>query len=82
MRYEGQWLEGKRHGVGVESYGHNGNGRCVCPLGGVHQGGARCFYDGAWEDNYFHGEGTFTCADGRQYNGTWQRGSAMALAAS
>ena len=74
VRYEGEWRAGLRHGVGVESYGTTGSGRVVCPLGGVHVGGARCFYDGEWERGLYHGEGTFTCADGRQYHGAWAGG--------
>jgi hypothetical protein len=40
----------------------------------MHSGGARCFYDGAFVDGYYEGTGTFTCCDGRQYNGDWAHG--------
>lgn len=29
----------------------------------------RCEYVGQWFEDMFHGEGTFTCCDGRQYKG-------------
>jgi hypothetical protein len=74
VRYEGEWLEGKRHGNGVQSYGHTLGGQFICPLGYKHEGEARCFFDGTWAEDLFEGEGTFTCCDGRQYHGDWQRG--------
>lgn len=74
VRFEGRWAEGKKEGVGVESYGHNDVQSYICPLGNIHDGSARCFYDGEWKQGYYHGVGTFTCCDGRQYAGEWRKG--------
>lgn len=74
VRYEGMWVAGKREGRGVESYGNNDGLEYTCPLGNTHLGTARCFYDGNFSNNRFHGFGTFTCCDGRQYSGNWQGG--------
>ena len=73
-RYEGGWKEDARHGQGVESYGNSSGEWFTCPLGNMHSGGARCFYDGAFAGGYYEGVGTFTCCDGRQYHGDWARG--------
>jgi hypothetical protein len=72
-RYEGEWVDGRRHGRGVASYGNNDGTGYVCPLGNLHDGAARCFYDGAWARGLRDGVGTFTCCDGRQYSGGWRR---------
>ena len=74
VRYEGEWHEDLRGGVGVESYGNSSGGVWHCPLGGVHTGGGRCFYDGTWLKGLYDGEGTFTCVDGVQYHGSWFHG--------
>ena len=73
-RYEGGWRRDLRHGTGVESYGNSSGDWFTCPLGNMHTGGARCFYDGTFVDGYYEGTGTFTCCDGRQYNGDWAHG--------
>ena len=74
LRYEGGWRADARHGPGVESYGNSAGDWFQCPLGNMHSGGARCFYDGTFEGGYYAGRGTFTCCDGRQYSGEWAHG--------
>lgn len=87
QRYEGRWAAGRRCGRGVASWGHTGGGVWSCPLGHRHGGGGgrgaasaapillpRCVYDGEWQGDAPHGEGTHTCSDGRQHAGQWLRG--------
>ena len=40
-------------------------------MGYRHDGRGFCTYEGGYMENYFHGEGTFTCIDGRCYKGGW-----------
>jgi hypothetical protein len=43
-------------------------------MGFKHPGNGFCTYDGHWRTDALHGEGTFTCCDGRRYVGGWQDG--------
>lgn len=57
-KYEGQWREGQRHGVGRLSYDVYGES----------------FYFGGWEDGCKHGEGRQVWPSGNTYNGQWRQG--------
>jgi hypothetical protein len=72
IRYEGQFVDGRKQGRGVCSWGHSVGGRFVCPLGRSHLGTVgRCIYDGTWHNSRMHGEGKFMCCDGRSFTGTF-----------
>jgi hypothetical protein len=43
-------------------------------MGNKHEGRGCCTYEGQYKDGHFHGQGCFTCLDGRSYAGEWQRG--------
>jgi hypothetical protein len=75
--YEGQWLNGKRHGIGTyvwnfsrgqyagewqHSYQH-GHGVRTYPNGDE--------YDGEWQLDNRDGQGIMRHANGDQYNGGW-----------
>jgi hypothetical protein len=74
VRFEGEWVDGRKEGLGIESYGDDDGLPYLCPLQNLHDGSARCFYDGDWKGGYYWGQGTFTCCDGRQYSGGWRKG--------
>ncbi|XP_066900971.1 junctophilin-1 isoform X2 [Halyomorpha halys] len=77
--YEGQWQNGKRHGLGVESRGrwmYRGEwtqgfkGRY-----GVRQSStSNAKYEGTWANGLQDGYGSETYADGGTYQGQWLRG--------
>ncbi|KAF2350620.1 MORN motif [Trinorchestia longiramus] len=77
--YEGQWQNGKRHGLGVESRGrwlYRGEwtqgfkGRY-----GVRQSvSSAAKYEGTWANGLQDGYGSETYADSGSYKGQWQRG--------
>jgi hypothetical protein len=54
-KYEGQWANGKEHGVGIRMWAVK-SGRTV---------GSR--YEGEWCEGKRHGQGTHTAADGTMY---------------
>lgn len=63
--YEGQWLQGRRHGLGVDSRG----------LAGTADGGARWIYSGEWTQGYRGRYGLRqSTATGTKYEGTWTAG--------
>eukprot|EP00927_Polykrikos_kofoidii_P035786 TRINITY_DN30314_c0_g1_i1.p1 TRINITY_DN30314_c0_g1~~TRINITY_DN30314_c0_g1_i1.p1 ORF type:complete len:1248 (+),score=194.36 TRINITY_DN30314_c0_g1_i1:118-3861(+) len=82
-RYEGQWLDGKRHGTGQLTYTANGesqyygdwrndmkhgHGRQIWPSGNV--------YEGQWRFGAMSGEGFMTWNDGgflESYRGHWEK---------
>ncbi|EGR30444.1 IQ calmodulin-binding motif family protein, putative [Ichthyophthirius multifiliis] len=74
--YKGQWLNGKRHGRGIQFWQDgsvyqgewendkaNGNGRLI------HADGD--YYEGQWIDDKAQGKGKFVHIDGHQYQGDW-----------
>ncbi|KAK3919560.1 Junctophilin-3 [Frankliniella fusca] len=77
--YEGQWQNGKRHALGVESRGRwvyrgewtqGAKGRY-----GVRQSAASLAkYEGTWASGLQDGYGSETYADGGTYQGQWLRG--------
>ena len=83
-KYDGQWLDGKRHGHGVLTYPVNDTRYEGSWVNDVKQGkGKMTFkiddesssYDGDWVDNKMHGKGTMLWfIDGKQensYEGDW-----------
>mmetsp|Transcript_233 Transcript_233/g.463 ORF Transcript_233/g.463 Transcript_233/m.463 type:complete len:553 (-) Transcript_233:175-1833(-) len=72
--YQGNFRWSKKQGKGTETWGNKMNISFVCPMGYRHEGRGFCTYEGGYMENYFHGEGTFTCIDGRCFNGGWRRG--------
>lgn len=74
--YQGQWVDGKRHGRGDQSWAdgsvyqgnwandkRNGRGRYISSDGSV--------YEGQWRHNMFHGNGKCVYANGKKYDGGW-----------
>jgi junctophilin len=86
--YEGQWLQGRRHGLGIDSRGRPG----AAPGGprwlyrgewtqgfrgryGVRQStGTGTKYEGTWTAGLQDGYGVETYADGGTFQGQWLRG--------
>jgi hypothetical protein len=79
-QYEGEWLEGERHGPGTlittsgavitGTWSHNslsGVAHYVSPLGEI--------YEGHWMKNHWHGQGQLTSANGDIYRGEFHNGS-------
>lgn len=63
--YEGQWLQGRRHGLGVDSRGTTG-----APVGGP-----RWLYRGEWTQGFRGRYGVRqSTATGTKYEGTWTAG--------
>ena len=58
LNYEGDFLNGKRHGNGVQSW-----------TSGLHQGES---YVGEWKNDERDGYGIHTWPDGRKYTGEWK----------
>lgn len=74
--YVGSWLDGMRHGTGVQhssglfkysgSWQHDcrhGHGTCVYSDGAM--------YDGDWKEDAQHGRGVYTGSNGDKYDGEW-----------
>ncbi|CAJ1378162.1 unnamed protein product [Effrenium voratum] len=57
-RYDGQWLDGKRHGNGKLTYSSDGPS----------------FYDGGWQAGQKHGFGKQLWPSGNCYEGRWKMG--------
>ena len=81
-KYEGEEVDGRRHG----------HGKCVYTIGDSYEGewaegkrhgqGVFCFvngnrYNGGWRHDKQHGEGTWCFEDGASYTGTWREGEAQ-----
>ena len=77
--YEGEWVDTKKHGKGVETWPNgyiytgefknslwSGQGILTFPDGST--------YDGEWANGFMNGQGTFTWADGKQKTGIWKNG--------
>jgi hypothetical protein len=41
---------------------------------GIYKYASGKVYDGEWENNKKHGQGTLTCVDGGKYSGLWKKG--------
>eukprot|EP00798_Chlamydomonas_sp_ICE-L_P011785 gene11785-14917_t len=77
--YEGDWLDGKKHGKGRAVYG----GRASDQFGAdVYEGGfeddmndqfGANVYEGGFEDDMKHGKGTMMYGSGDVYEGCWAR---------
>jgi junctophilin len=66
--YEGQWLQGRRHGLGIDSRGYPG---------AIQQqnGGPRWIYRGEWTQGFRGRYGVRqSTATGTKYEGTWSAG--------
>lgn len=74
--FEGNWSEGRKHGVGYERLLDNSQYRGEFADGQKHGHGALRWsggasYSGEFLEDTFHGEGVFVWADGRQFRGQW-----------
>ena len=79
FEYQGEWQDGKRHGIGTyispnrtiyEGEWVNGSlsGQGTCTW----SDGAK--YVGQWKDGKYHGQGTLTLFDGEKYEGEFNDG--------
>lgn len=73
-KYEGQFCNNLRHGVGKEVFGNLLGIPYCCPMGRRHPGQGFCLYTGSWTAGAFNGIGEFLCCDGRTYQGDWRLG--------
>ena len=73
-KYEGDFWNGLRHGVGVETFGNNIGQKFTCPIGVYHLGTDFCTYTGSYSMNLLHGEGELKCCSGRWYKGEFKAG--------
>ena len=73
-KYEGGFRNGQKSGSGREEFGNMLDEDYTCPLGHKHAGHGYCIYEGTFERDFFHGDGVFTCADGRVYRGQYRNG--------
>jgi len=77
FEYEGEWSQGRRHGLGALIYkdgarsyvGQWSSGRAEGL--GKFQYADGSFYDGSWKNNKRHGLGVHQYADGSVYEGEW-----------
>lgn len=78
--YEGQWLNGRRHGHGVCVYADGTMYEGGWRLGAEHGRGALMtgdrtpIYSGDWADGLPHGQGVYRWACGDSYSGDWREG--------
>eukprot|EP01090_Pellita_catalonica_P010806 TRINITY_DN2224_c0_g2_i1.p1 TRINITY_DN2224_c0_g2~~TRINITY_DN2224_c0_g2_i1.p1 ORF type:complete len:420 (+),score=56.03 TRINITY_DN2224_c0_g2_i1:54-1313(+) len=78
--YEGEWKDGKPHGIGIKVWAKNEYYVGSWDSGKTHGYGVYHFpdganYDGYWKSGYHDGEGTYCWADGNKYIGSWQTGT-------
>ncbi|KAH7446523.1 hypothetical protein KP509_01G060700 [Ceratopteris richardii] len=79
-RYEGDWVDGKFDGYGVETWArgswYRGQFRCGLREGcGVYRFFTDDVYSGEWSKGQSHGRGIQTCADGSRYVGEFKWGT-------
>ncbi|KAL3815232.1 hypothetical protein ACJIZ3_016500 [Penstemon smallii] len=78
-RYEGDWIDGKYDGYGVETWARGSRYRGQYRQGLRHGFGVYRFYTGdvyagEWSNGQSHGCGVHTCEDGSQYVGEFKWG--------
>ncbi|GMH22426.1 hypothetical protein Nepgr_024269 [Nepenthes gracilis] len=78
-RYEGDWIDGKYDGYGIESWGkgskYRGQYRQGLRFGyGVYRFYTGDTYSGEWCNGHYHGVGFQTCKDGSCYIGEFKGG--------
>ncbi|GMI95626.1 hypothetical protein HRI_003231900 [Hibiscus trionum] len=78
-RYEGDWIDGKYDGYGVETWSKGSRYRGQYRQGLRHGIGVYRFYTGdvyagEWSNGHCHGCGVHTCADGSKYVGEFKWG--------
>ena len=79
--YEGEYLDGIRHGRGCYRYAATGDKYDGCWVENKRHGlGCMSYngkgeYQGYWENGYRHGEGVFTYVSGDVYSGWWRFGN-------
>uniref|UniRef100_A0A0E0BDW0 Peptidase C14 caspase domain-containing protein n=1 Tax=Oryza glumipatula TaxID=40148 RepID=A0A0E0BDW0_9ORYZ len=78
-RYEGDWIDGKYDGYGVETWARGSRYRGQYRQGLRHGHGVYRFYTGdvyagEWSNGQSHGYGVHTCEDGSRYIGEFKRG--------
>jgi hypothetical protein len=78
-RYEGDWVDAKYDGFGVETWARGSRYRGQYRLGLRHGHGVYRFYtgdvySGEWSNGQSHGYGVHTCEDGSRYIGEFKRG--------
>merc|ERR1712129_648781 len=85
--FKGQWDAGLQHGDGTLTFKDgtkfagqyvqgvkSGKGNFVIESSNFEGATGGCSYDGAFENDTFHGEGVFKWGDGRKYEGQWKGG--------
>ncbi|KAG6630506.1 hypothetical protein I3843_13G021000 [Carya illinoinensis] len=78
-RYEGDWVDGKYDGYGVETWARGSRYRGQYRLGlrngfGVYRFYTGDVYSGEWANGQSHGCGVHTCEDGSRYVGEFKWG--------
>lgn len=81
-RYEGETLDGKRHGKGIYLYPNGKIYTGEWQQGKKHGWGLFKWpsgnrYEGEWRDNRRHGKGTFVFSDGGIHEGVWVNGKSQ-----
>ena len=76
--YNGQWLNGERHGQGTFTYADGGKYEGQYYEDKMHGQGTLTFpdgdkYEGQFYEDEMHGQGTFTCTNGVKYEGQWDQ---------
>ena len=84
-RYEGGFVNGKRHGKGVYTFANGSRYEGDYRNGYRHGKGVYTFangarYEGDYVDNKRHGKGVHTFADGARYEGDWVKGEMHGMA--
>lgn len=77
--YLGQWLNGKKHGVGTQSWVDGSSYEGQWQADQRHGRGRHIFsdgdyYEGDWQNDRQHGRGTFKHFDGATFEGNWVNG--------
>lgn len=77
--YGGQWLQGKQHGLGVETKGHwtykgEWTHGCKGRYGSCRSMQSNLRYEGSWTSGVKDGYGVETYPDEGTYHGQWMRG--------
>jgi len=76
--YEGQWQNGDRHGVGVQTYAdgsiYHGKWLDDEKAGGTLVFDSGEMYQGQWKNGMMHGKGALVYEDGSMYDGDWSLG--------
>mmetsp|Transcript_11332 Transcript_11332/g.36129 ORF Transcript_11332/g.36129 Transcript_11332/m.36129 type:complete len:358 (+) Transcript_11332:551-1624(+) len=72
--YTGPFRQNQKSGWGKEQWGNQLGVTYRCGMKFKHKGRGYCRYEGEFQNGVFHGHGTYTCIDGREYVGNWCHG--------